>query len=265
MAITVSNNALITVSGLDLTDHCVQLTLNDGQESREITHLRSSVKNYRAALGTASIEATFLNDHSTGSVENTLRTHLLMQNTPQTRTPASSPTAALAGLGAGNLLAGAYRYWATYAYPAFETAPSTYASVTVVSSTADGQVYLTAIPVSTDWFCKGRNIYRTQIAGGGSSTAVLLTSILDNTSTTYTDNASSSSLVGATPLSFTWTVSGFPIVVRKYATAASTNNPNYTLTALIDGDVNVLDEKPGEIGQIKVKFMPFGTLSITTT
>lgn len=268
MAITVSWDAYITVDGVDLSDHCVQVTVNDGQESKEVTAFGDTSKRYRAALGLASIDATFLNDFSTGSVENVLRSRLLMQNTPPLKTPSTSGgamVAALAGLGAGNLLAGAYRYWATYVYPSFETAPTTYSTVTVVSSSADGQVYLTNIPVSADWFVSARNIYRTQVAGGGSSTAVLLASILDNVATTYTDNASSSTLVSATAMQTTWFPTGFPIVVRKSDTAVSTDNPNYNLTALIDGDVNLTDDKPGEVAQIKVSFKPFGTFTVTTT
>jgi hypothetical protein len=263
MAIIVSNNAYLTISGYDLTDHCVQMTLNDGQETREITHLRTSFKNFRAAMGTASVECTFLNDASSGSVENILRSHMLMQNTPSSHVPASSPTAAAAGLGAGNLSTGTYRYSVTYLMPAFETAPSTYAEVTITSST-NAQVYLTAIPVSPDWYCVGRNVYRSLI-NGGTTTSLLLTSITNNTATTYTDNASSSSLVGNDSLSSSWKVTGFPVVVRKLATAQGADNPQWTLTALIDGDVNVLDSKPGEIDQVKVSFKPFSTLVMSTT
>jgi len=146
VSIQVSWDGYITVSGTDLSDHCVQLTLNDGEESRDVTAFGDTSRRFRAALGTASIGATFFNDHSTGSVENLLRTHLL--NDPGSKGPATSPSAALAGA-AGNLIAGAYRYWVTFTFPAFETAPSTYASVTVVTST-DAQVALTLIPASTE-------------------------------------------------------------------------------------------------------------------
>jgi len=233
------------------------MTLNDGQESREVTPLNASVRNYRAAMGTASIEATFLNDPAYGSIENELRSCLLMQNYPQLNHPTSSHgmTAALAGLGAGNLLPGAYNYYATYVFSAFESAPSTAATITVVTSSGNGQVALSSIPVSTGYatgtsgFCKARNIYRSQTANGSSSTAVYLTQIADNTTTIYTDNASSSTLVSAASMSKTWTVTGFPVVVRKYATAQGASNPNYTLTALVDGDINLLDSKPGDIDQ----------------
>ena len=274
MAITVSSNALITIDGVDFTDHCVQMTVNDGQESKEVTHLRSSVRNYRSAMGTASIDCTFLNDSSSGSIAYKLASCLLMANNPPTAYSTTKMTAALAGLGAGNLLAGAYLYYHTNVFPAFESAPTTsYATATVVSSGSNGQIALTSIPLSTagtttglgGGYCKARNIYRTQQANGSSSTCVLLTTIADNTTTTYTDNTSSSSLVSAAAMPQTWTVTGFNVTARKVQTAQSTNNPTYTLSALIDGAVNLADDKPGEIPQIKVKFTPFGTFTVNTS
>jgi hypothetical protein len=260
VAIQVSWDGFISVSGTDLSDHCVQILLNDGQESRDVTAFGDTSRRFRAGLGLASIEATFLNDLSTGSIENTLRTHLLFQNEPGTKTPASAPTAALSG-STGNLIAGAYRYWLTYTFPAFETAPSTYASVTVVSATS-GEVALTAIPASTEWFVTGKNLYRS-IAGGGSTTGVLLASIA-NSATSYLDNASSSSLVGNAALNFMWQPSAFDVIVKKHDTATSTDNPAWTLEALITDDLNVQDEKPGEVSQMKVKFTKHGAFSVAT-
>jgi hypothetical protein len=259
VSIQVSWDGYITVSGTDLSDHCVQLTLNDGQESRDVTAFGDTSRRFRAALGTASIGATFFNDHSTGSVENLLRTHLL--NDPSSKTPATSPTAALAGT-TGEQIPGDYRYWLTYTFPAFETAPSTYASVTVVASTAGG-VALTLIPASTEWYVTGKNLYRS-IASGGTTTGLFLAA-LASAATSYLDIASSASLVGNDPLNSLWQATGFDVVARKHDTAASTNNPEWTLVALIDGDLNTLDEKPGEVSQMKVMFKPFGTFSMTTT
>jgi hypothetical protein len=262
VSIQVSWDGYITVSSYDLSDHCIQLVVNDGEETRDVTAMGDTSRRFRAGMGTASIEATFWSDHSTTSVEQVLRAHLLNDNTPSTKTPATSPTAALAG-STGNLAVGAYRYWVTFTYPAFETSPSTYASVTVASTT-DSQVSLTAIPVPTDWFATGKNIYRTQIAGGGSTTGVLLAS-LASAATTYVDNASSSSLVGNTPVSSLWQPTGFDVVARKHNTAASSGNPEWTLTAIIDGDLNTLDEKPGEVSQMKVMFRAFNAFTMGTS
>lgn len=256
MSIQVSWDGYISVAGTDLSDHCVQITLNDGEESRDVTAMGDTSRRFRTGLGLASIEATFLNDLSTGSVENTLRSLLLGQNTPNTKYPASSPTAALVA-STGNLIAGAYRYWLTYAFPSFETAPSTYASVTVTAASSNSQVALTLIPASTEWCVTGKNLYRST-ANGGSSTGVLLAS-LANTATSYLDNSSSSSLSGNSLLNFTWQASGFDVVVRKHDTVTTTDNPQWTLTSIVDGDLNVQDEKPGEIAQMKVKFTKFST------
>jgi hypothetical protein len=261
VSIQVSWDGYITVSGTDLSDHCVQLVLNDGEETRDVTAFGDTSRRFRAALGTASVDATFWNDHSSGSVENVLRSHLLMQNDPSSKTPASAPTAALSG-STGGLIAGEYRYWLTYTFPAFETTPSTYASVTVTSATS-GEVALTSIAASTEWFVTGKNIYRSD-AGGDFTTAKLLTA-LANTATSYLDNASSSTLAGNSRLSLLWQAAGFDVVVRKHNTAASTNNPEWSLTAIIDGDLNTLDEKPGEVSQTKVMFRPFGSFAMTTT
>lgn len=261
MSIQVSWDGFITVSGTDLSDHCVQLTLNDGEESRDVTAFGDTSRRFRAGMGTASIEATFLNDHSSGSIENVLRTHLLNQNDPGSKTPASSPTAALAGT-TGEQIPGDYRYWLTYTFPAFETTPSTYASVTVVASTAGG-VALTLIPSSTEWYITGKNLYRSSANGG--TTSGLFLAALASAATSYLDIASSASLVGNALLNSLWHGTGFDVVARKHDTATSTNNPEWTLTAIIDGDLNALDEKPGEVSQMKVKFTPFGAFSMATT
>jgi hypothetical protein len=262
MAIVVSNNALITVDGVDLTDHCTSIILNDGQESKEITHLRSTTKNYRAGMGLASIEATFMNDAATGSVMQKLHNLMLFENIPSYRS--APPAAALAGLGAGAMAVGTYLYGSTLVWPAFETAGST--SLTSITTTGSNmQVNLTSIvttsgySVPTAW-----NLYRTQLANGTSSTLVLVTTITVGT-TGYTDNTSSSALIGAASFPVGTQVTGFPVVVRKFATAQGANNPNFTLTALVDGQVNLLDEKPGEISTAKVTFKKFGTFAYSAT
>lgn len=261
MGIEVSWDGYISISSYDLSDHCVQLIVNDGQESRDVTAFGDTSRRFRAALGMASVDATFLSDHSTGSVENVLRAHLLTQNDPNSKAPTSSPSVALSG-STGNLIGGVYSYWLTYTFPAFETAPSTYSSV-VVSSSTDGEVAVTSIAASTEWFATGMNLYRSS-ADGGADTAVLLTS-LANTATSYLDNNSSSDVSGNAKLSLLWQASGFDVVVRKHDTAVSTDNPEWTLTAIIDGDVNTLDEKPGEVSQMKVMFRAFDAFAMGTS
>ena len=139
MAIIVSYNAYISVNGVDLSNHCVGLTVNDGQESRDVTAMGDTSRRFRAGLGTSSVEATFWGDTASGSVSQTL------------------------------------------------------------------------------------------------------TGLVSLFST------------------------GFVVLCRKDNSARNANNPEYTLTAVIDGDINALDEKPGEVSQLKAKFMPYSSFSIVTT
>lgn len=139
MAIVVSYNAYVSIAGTDLSNHCVQVTVNDGQESKEVTAFGDTSKRYRAGLGTASIDATFWNDVASGSVEATLRPLITMTST------------------------------------------------------------------------------------------------------------------------------GFEVEVRKDNSAVSANNPRYTMVAIVDGDINLLDEKPGEVAQLKARFLPYSTFTVSTT
>jgi hypothetical protein len=90
----------------------------------------------------------------------------------------------------------------------------------------------------------------------------VLLAALANAATSYLDNSSSSSLSGNSLLNFMWQASSFDVVVRKHDTAATTDNPQWTLAAIIDGDLNTLDDKPGEVGQMKVKFTKFSTFTV---
>jgi len=139
MAIIVSYNAAITINGVDVSNHCVGVVVNDGQESRDVTAMGDTSRRFRAGLGTASVEATFWGDTASGSISQTL------------------------------------------------------------------------------------------------------TSLVSLFST------------------------GFDVTVRKDNSARNVNNPEYSLTAIIDGDVNALDEKPGEVSQLKVKFMPYSSFNIYTS
>jgi len=108
--------------------------------------------------------------------------------------PSTTATVALAAAGAGNLANGTYSYKITFYNSALghESNPSSVtADVTVVDKTTDGQVALSAIPTSTDAQVTKRRIYRTTMNGG---VWLLLATIDDNTTTTYTDNLSDASL-----------------------------------------------------------------------
>jgi len=107
--------------------------------------------------------------------------------------PATTPTVALAGAGAGNLTNGVYYYKISYVTSVGETEPSSASAlVTVADATTDGQVALTAIPTSTDTRVIKRRIYRTLV----DETAIYhkVADISDNSTTTYTDNIADASL-----------------------------------------------------------------------
>jgi len=110
-------------------------------------------------------------------------------------TPVTAPTActgALAGAGAGNVDDGVHIYKVTSVSDIGETELGTASNtVTVVDKAADGQVSLTGIPTGTSGVVTSRKVYRTK-AGG--STYWLLTTIADNTTTTYTDNTADAGL-----------------------------------------------------------------------
>jgi hypothetical protein len=111
--------------------------------------------------------------------------------------PATAPTVALAGSGAGNVDNGVHRYKVTYVLDIGETEISTaYNSVTVADNTADGQVALTSIPTYTGGYtCTARKLYRTKATGTNPTLDYyLLDTIADNTTTTYNDNKADSTI-----------------------------------------------------------------------
>jgi hypothetical protein len=142
VAIIVSTNAQISINGIDFSDHCLEVRVNDGQETREVTAMGDTSKRFRAGLGNASVEATFWNDVSSS--------------------------------GSGSIV------------------QSLYALVNVAST-------------------------------------------------------------------------GFPVLVRKVNTVRGPGNPEFSLTAVCDGDINLLDEKIGDVGQIKARFLPYSSFAMTTT
>lgn len=100
-----------------------------------------------------------------------------------------APTAALAGLGAGNVNSGTHSYKITFVTAGGETDAGAVSNV-VTTTGGNGQVALSAIPLGSV-LTTSRKIYRT--AAGG-STYKLLATLADNTTTTYADNIADASL-----------------------------------------------------------------------
>lgn len=108
-----------------------------------------------------------------------------------------APTVALASPAApGNVDDGVHRYRVTFVTADGETDGGVISdAVTVADQGVNGQVELTAIPLGGA-AVTARKLYRTE-AGG--SDYLLLATIADNSTTTYTDNIADSSLGAAVP------------------------------------------------------------------
>lgn len=122
-----------------------------------------------------------------------VKAHLRLDNTNAEPAP-TALTAALAGLGAGNVNSGAHRYLATFVTADGETEAGI-VSAAVTTTGGNGQVALSAIPIGGSAVTQ-RKIYRT--AAGG-STYLLLATIADNTTTTYADNIADANLGAGAP------------------------------------------------------------------
>ena len=108
---------------------------------------------------------------------------------------ATACSAALAGAGAGNVNNGTHSYKVSYvdATGAGAGVGAVSNTVTVVDKTSDGKVALTAIPVGPGG-TTSRKIYRTAAGNAVTGPWLLLTTIADNSTTTYTDNTADASL-----------------------------------------------------------------------
>lgn len=107
-----------------------------------------------------------------------------------------APTATLAGAGAGSVDNGTHQYRVELVTAVGHTNGGTVSStVTVVDKTVNGKVSLISIPTGSV-FVTSRKIYRT---AAGAGAFLLLTTIADNTTTTFTDNVADSSLTTAMP------------------------------------------------------------------
>lgn len=110
--------------------------------------------------------------------------HVIPQNTGPVTTLLTTP---------GNLSSGSYYYVVSFVISTGETPPGTPSLVLVVDNPAvAGQISLTNIPVDPTGQATSRKIYRTQANG---SSYTLVTIFNDNTTTTYTDDASDTSIV----------------------------------------------------------------------
>lgn len=167
----------------------------------------------------------------------------------------SAPTVALASpAAAGNVDDGAHRYLSTYVTADGETQAGVVSSaVTVADKTINGQVAVSGIPIGGA-LVTARKLYRT--AAGG-STYMLLATIADNTTTTYTDNTADSSLGAGAP---TTNTTGDPLL-NMLVQAARQHAETYLKRALITQTVDLhLDKFPCW----EIKLPPLQTVSAIT-
>lgn len=151
-------------------------------------------------------------------------------------TPPTSGMAAAAATGTGKSI-GTYQYAVSFLSQGGETPPSPLVSVTTTSGNQD--VALSSIPLgptapavanSATNIVIGRNLYCSQVGG---TSLTLLATIMDNTTTTYTDSASDAS-IASSPVPPTVNTSGvmlWPVWEREFAEFSNLFDSGSTLAS----------------------------------
>lgn len=62
----------ITVAGVDLSDHCTSLSLPDSADEVDVTGFNQTYREFGVGLKDATIDATFIQDYASSSVDATL-------------------------------------------------------------------------------------------------------------------------------------------------------------------------------------------------
>lgn len=114
-------------------------------------------------------------------------------NVDRVDAPEITPTTATAVSGT-ELGVGTYYYRVSYLTDLGETGASDY--ITATTTSGNQQIQLDNLPISSDNRVTGRNIYRGKL-GDSSSYGVVVATIADNTTTTYTDNYADSNITGS--------------------------------------------------------------------
>lgn len=157
--------------------------------------------------------------------------HCRIDETNQEPAPAAPTVALVSPAVAGNVDNGAHRYLATYVTADGETqAGVVSAVVTVADKTVNGKVLVSGIPIGGA-SVTARKLYRT--AAGG-STYMLLATIADNTTTSYTDNIADASLGAGAP---TTNTTGDPLLTMLITVArqhAEQELKRYLITQTLD-------------------------------
>ena len=81
MAKQILRDAYISVNGVDLSDHCESLELDESWPNIDVTGMGAAFKERLLGIGDASVKATWFNDFAAGETFDTLR-NLAGSNTP---------------------------------------------------------------------------------------------------------------------------------------------------------------------------------------
>jgi hypothetical protein len=157
-------------------------------------------KLYRTSVGGAAGSEKLLAtiaDNTTTTFTDSVPDSLLGAAIPTSNTAAvPAPGAAAVATAAGTTLGvGVYRYQITFTNAGGETNGGV--EFTITTTTNNTNVSMTSIPLGPSG-TTNRRIYRTAV-GGAAGTEKLLTTIADNTTTTFTDNIADGSLGAAIP------------------------------------------------------------------
>lgn len=168
-------------------------------------------------------------------------------------------TAALAGLGAGNVNSGTHSYKVTFVTAGGETDAGA-VSGTVTTTAGDGQVALSAIPTGSV-YVTSRKVYRTAVGNAVTGPWLLLATISDNTTTTYADNTADASLTTTIPSANTaidtrWTFKNSGVFdaanTAPSFTLTDTTASAKSLTIAVDANLAQLRESAGAAGSLLV-------------
>lgn len=169
------------------------------------------------------------------------------------------PTVALAGAGAGNVDNGSHRYRLTFVTADGETDGGEISDiVTVADKTVNGKVSVTNIPLGGSRVTQ-RKLYRTVAAG---STYLLLTTIADNTTTTYTDNTADASLGVGIPSTNTTEdpevrsliTAARQVIEEEIGRALMTQTWDYTISSWPESDELIRLPRPPLVSVTSVKY-----------
>jgi len=160
---------------------------------------------------------------------------------------------------AGNIENGTHSYKTTFVTAYGETTPSVTSNVvTVVDKTLQGQVALTAIAVGPAGVTS-RKIYRT--VAGDAGNYKLLTTIANNTATTYTDNTADAGLGADAPITNTSQAGNIENGTHSYKTTFVTAYGE-TTPSVTSNVVTVVDKTlQGQVALTAIAVGPTGTVS----